>query len=123
MTDHRRALGSAAERHAADYLERLGWRIVARNWRAGRFGELDLVAEDGAALVFVEVRARRGLPGAAAETVTAAKQARLIRLAQHYLAATGEPESRAWRIDVVAIDLGPDGRVVSFEHIRSAVEE
>src|SRR3954454_10980191 len=58
-TDPRHHLGRLGERLAAEHLERLGYAIVARNHRT-RWGELDLVACDGKALVFCEVKTPRG---------------------------------------------------------------
>ena len=81
--------GSEAEHAAADYLATRGLRLVERNWRC-KGGEIDLVMRDGATLVFVEVRARGGAAfGGAAASITAAKQARVILAARHYLAAKG----------------------------------
>jgi len=81
--------GRQAESLAATYLERRGLAIVARNWRC-RFGEIDLVAKDGATLVFVEVRARSSRShGGAAESISAAKRRRLLAAASQYLMAAG----------------------------------
>jgi len=94
------ARGDLAEALAATFLQRRGLKILSRNYRC-RFREIDLVAESGATLVFVEVRARRsedfGGPG---ESITRAKRRRLVAAARHYLAAAGE---RAARFDVVLI--------------------
>jgi putative endonuclease len=54
---YRQNLGAAAERAVVEYLTRLGWQILDRNIRAGRY-ELDIVARDGATVVVVEVRCR-----------------------------------------------------------------
>lgn len=90
--------GDSAEALAASFLQRRGLKILARNYRC-RFGEIDLVAESGPVLVFVEVRARRSEAfGGPAESITAAKRHRLVAAARHYLAATGE---RPARFDVV----------------------
>jgi putative endonuclease len=122
MPNLRKRLGNIGEHAAAMYLARQGYQLVARKWRCAS-GELDLVMRDGATLVFVEVRARRGAPGSAEESVGRAKQGRLIALAYAYLAAIGAPEDTAWRIDVVALDLDRHGHVVGLRHIRDAVEE
>ncbi|MFN3593417.1 MAG: YraN family protein [Thiobacillaceae bacterium] len=83
------AQGAHAEQRAAAYLKARGLKLVARNWRC-RFGEIDLILQEGATLVFVEVRARRGADfGGAAQSITAAKRARLTRTAEAYLAQTG----------------------------------
>lgn len=98
-------LGREGEELAAEHVKGLGWRVLARNWRC-RYGELDLVAEDGRTLVFIEVKARstrrRGAPE---EAVDAAKQARLSRIAAAYLAAHGASD-RPCRFDVVAVEAG-----------------
>src|SRR2546425_10797101 len=81
----RSALGKEGERVASRFLEARGYRILERNYRTRR-GEIDLIAEDGRILVFVEVKVRLddrfGGPAAA---ITRAKQARVARLAQQYL--------------------------------------
>ncbi len=78
--------GEPAENLAAAFLERQGLKILERNYRC-RFGEIDLVARSGAALVFVEVRARESEAfGGAAGSITAAKRRRLVAAARHYLA-------------------------------------
>ena len=83
-------------------------RILARNFRC-RSGEIDVVAKDGATLVFVEVKERRGEShGSAVEAVTERKRARVVRAARIYAASKGLSESPI-RFDVVAIDWGPSG--------------
>ena len=78
-------LGQQAEDLAAAFLQRQGLIIVERNFRV-RGGEIDLVARHGSTLVFVEVRLRsRADFGGAAASITAQKQASLIRAAEHYL--------------------------------------
>jgi putative endonuclease len=128
----RQRLGDFGEQAAAAYLTRHGYTILARNWRC-RAGEIDLIARQGAQLVFVEVRTRRSnqYGPAPAETITPAKQARLIALAYAYLetCATEEAgkeageETISWRIDVVAIELGRGGRIAHLEHIPNAIEQ
>lgn len=94
--------GAAAEARAADYLLRQGLRIVARNFRC-RMGEIDLIAEDGEGLVFVEVRARTGGAfGGAAASITTAKQARIVASARFYLA--GFRHEPACRFDAILIE-------------------
>jgi putative endonuclease len=98
--------GRSAEALAAQYLQAQGYRILARNYRA-RGAEVDIVAEEGDVLCFVEVRSRRSSAcGDPLETVDHRKQARVIRGARHYLAARGAGD-RAVRFDVVGIVLEP----------------
>jgi len=104
-----RRVGSEGEQAAAAYLASQGYRIIARNVRF-RAGEIDLVAEEGGFLVFVEVKTRRGRGfGSPAEAVTADKRRRLVRLASLYLARLGRPAPPC-RFDVVEVEPGPDGR-------------
>lgn len=77
--------GSDAEHLAALFLQRQRLILLEKNYRC-RFGEIDLVMRDGETLVFVEVRMRsNNLFGGAAASITASKQAKLIRAARHYL--------------------------------------
>lgn len=101
-----RAAGAVFERRAGEALERAGLRLLARNYTT-RHGELDLVMQHGDTLVFVEVRHRLGAShGDAAASVTRAKQAKLIRTAELWLAAHPQHARRACRFDVVSFD-GP----------------
>jgi putative endonuclease len=96
-----RGTGADAEACAAAFLESRGLTIIERNYRC-RFGEIDLVARDGATVVFVEVRARSSRAyGGAAESITPAKRKRLVAAARHYLA--GHRVQRACRFDVVLL--------------------
>ena len=122
MRDGRRRLGAFGERLAAAHLEAKGYRIRDRNYRC-REGEIDIVAQDGETLVFVEVRTRRGdALGGPAESVTATKQSRLVAAATAYVQTLAEPPADQ-RIDVVAIQLSPAGRLLAIDHIEGAVAE
>ena len=117
--DDRRGLGRHGENLAARHLAARGYEILERNWRCGA-GELDLVARDGACLAFVEVRTRRGQElGSPEESITAAKQARLINLAETYLQEYEWPGP--WRIDVVAVEMDVRGRLQRLDHYENAV--
>ena len=122
MKDGRRRLGAFGERLAAAHLMAKGYQIRARNFRC-REGEIDIVAQDGGTLVFVEVRTRRGdAMGSPAESVTAVKEARLVAAAMCYVQALTEPPSDQ-RIDFVAVQLSPGGRLLAIEHIEGAVDQ
>ncbi|MCH8338178.1 MAG: YraN family protein [Chloroflexi bacterium] len=116
-----RELGIHGERVAEVRLVGLGYRILDRNW-SWPGGELDLVAEQNGEIVFVEVKARRSQTfGSPEESITRAKREKLIQTAHAYLGSVKRQDS-PWRIDVVAIDMEPDGTVIRLEHIVSAVE-
>ncbi len=106
--------GKDAEARAAKFLESHGLQIVARNYR-GRYGEIDLIARDGATLVFVEVRARgSNIFGGAAASITAAKRKKLTRTALQYLAA--QDRTPPCRFDAVLLG----GSASPIEWIRDA---
>jgi putative endonuclease len=111
-------LGVHGERIAAAYLTRAGLRVLDRNWRC-REGELDIVAREGPALVFCEVKTRRGTGyGHPVEAVTAAKQRRLRLLAHRWLAAHDE-HAPDLRFDVVGVLVRPS-RPALVRHLRAA---
>jgi putative endonuclease len=117
-----RRIGGIGEELARHHLAAKGYRVVATNYRC-RWGEIDLIARDGPAWVFVEVRTRRsGAYGSPEESLTRAKAQHITLAAQHFLAqrrtTSEEPE---WRIDLVAILLGPGRRVLSVRHLENIV--
>ncbi|MCI3951356.1 MAG: hypothetical protein K0R53_853 [Burkholderiales bacterium] len=109
--------GEPGEALAASFLRAQGLVISERNYRC-RFGEIDLIARDGTTLVFVEVRQRRteGF-GGVAESITAAKRARLVAAARHYLAR--HRSVPPCRFDAVLIR----GEPPNIEWIRNAFGE
>jgi len=108
----RAVAGAHAEALAAEFLVAKGLTIVMRNFRTRR-GEIDLIARDGATLVFVEVRLRRSQSfGGAGASITAAKGARLTAAARAYIATLGaEPPCR---FDAVLFD-GLDPPRIAWE--------
>jgi len=119
MSDKRLKLGQFGERVAVAHLESKGYRILARNFRC-REGEIDIIAQSDGCLVFVEVRTRRGdAMGSAADSLTPLKGARISAVADAYCDGSPDsPEER--RIDVIAVDLTPQGRLLRLEHIENA---
>src|SRR6476620_2134941 len=116
----RMRLGASGERLAAGWLEARGYTIIATNWHCA-YGEADPIAELTGELIFVEVKTRHGdALGAPEEAVTAAKQRKLVATAQTYLMEHGI-EDRAFRIDVIAVQLTPAGRLVEIRHYPTAV--
>ena len=111
-------LGAHGERIAAAYLTDTGLRLLDRNWRC-REGELDIVAREGDAIVFCEVKTRRGVGyGYPVEAVTPVKQRRLRVLAQRWLAAHDE-HAPDLRFDVVGVLVRPS-RPALVTHLRAA---
>jgi len=115
--DPRRERGSAGEALAVKFLEQQGLKVLQRNYRFER-GEIDIVAEDGKELVFVEVKARRTTAfGEPIEAVDAKKQAQLWKVAEGYL-YEHHLEHRACRFDVVAIFFQNSN--VTIKHFKHA---
>lgn len=96
--------GKRGETRAAEFLQRQGFAIEARNFRS-RSGELDLIARQNDLLLVVEVKSRRGQShGRGAESVTWQKQQKIVRTTQYYLATRGSGRERV-RFDVLEVDL------------------
>ncbi len=97
------ATGNEHEMLAVKYLEKSNLEILHRNFRS-KLGEIDIIAHDGAYLVFIEVRYRKHNEfGSAAESVTFSKQQKIIRAAQFYLQARTWAQQLNCRFDVIAI--------------------
>ncbi len=113
--------GDRGERAAAKYLKRQGFRIVSRNY-ATPWGEIDIVALDGATIVFVEVKTRQSIAaGHPFEAVNREKQSKLTRMALVYLKKYKLLEHPA-RFDVVSI-IWPEGsRHPEITHFQNAFE-
>jgi putative endonuclease len=112
----RQELGRDGEEAAAGYLTERGMHVISRNWRC-RYGEIDIIAREGAVLVFCEVKTRRGTGfGVPLEAITATKLARMRRLAVLWLEETGGHRGPI-RIDAVGVLRRPDGRL-EIEHLR-----
>ena len=120
ILDPRKTFGREGESAAEQYLRRKGYRIVGRNLRSS-VGELDLVAEDGQVLVFVEVKTIRGHQcGHPFEAVTPTKCRQISKVALQYLAETGR-EGQAARFDVVAISFAGEAAPV-VELVKNAFD-
>jgi len=118
-TDLRHHLGRIGEDAAAAHMQRLGYRIVARNHRT-RFGELDLICFGERTLVFVEVKTRRGR-GSPWDALGPPKQARVRRMAASYLAEAGDrPLADELRFDAIGIVFDARGQMVSLRHLEAA---
>ena len=117
----RRRLGDRGEGLARRFLEAKGYAFVAANWRCAA-GERDLVMRDGAEVVVVEVKLRRGeAMGRAEDAITGAKGRRLLAAGEWFVAERPELADAIWRIDLVAITLDGAGAVARVTHVENAV--
>lgn len=126
---HNRQLGHLGEESAALYLESRGYRILGRNVYVGR-REIDLIAENDTALVFVEVKMRHAYPdapdpfGTPADHVDAKKQQNLIAAADAYLKSyDGDKFPRIDVVEVYADPASPVYRVLDIRHYENAVRK
>ena len=121
MTTRRQRTGELGEEIAARRLREVGYRILERKYRTPH-GEIDLVCEQAGTLAFVEVRTRRPSSfGSPEESITPDKAAHMTDSAQHYMQSAGA-EYHDWRIDLVAIELAHNGRLLRLDVIENAVE-
>ena len=112
--------GRYGEDLAVQALRTHSYEIIERNWRC-QIGEVDVVARQGDEWVFVEVKTRQGTGhGTPEEGVTDAKRSRMLRVGLAYL-SEHELDDVAWRVDVVAIELGKTGKVRRLTIHRDAV--
>lgn len=112
-------LGRRGEQIAVDHLERLGYRILDRNWRCPT-GELDIVASDERELVVVEVKTRSGEAfGDPLEAVTEVKLTRLCVLAGAWRRAHPAVRASGSRIDLIGV-LAPRRGPVRIDHLKGA---
>lgn len=120
MTQARQQLGKTGEDLACAELQRRGYAILARRYRSP-LGEIDIICRERGAIVFVEVKARRGqVFGDGADAITPAKQRRLAAVALEFLARRGLTEC-ACRFDVVAIRLdAAEPQITVFRHAFDA---
>ncbi len=113
-------LGKLGERLAKEYLRKKGCHILDTNFCCP-YGEIDIIAQDKDCLTFVEVKARRSSSfGPPEEAITSKKKEKLISSSLFYLQHQ-HPHAKAWRIDVLALELDKDGKLSRIELIPYAV--
>jgi len=119
MTNRDQQFGEICEAIAVEHLKKHGYRILEQNYRT-KFGEIDIIAKDKGAIVFIEVKARRSYRfGNPKWAITPKKQRKISMVALYYLKATKLRDVRA-RFDVVAIH--PIQGDQSIEIIKNAFE-
>lgn len=107
MTYERLHFGKEGERAAVKFLKKKGYRIIEKNYR-NKSGEIDIIAEHGQVLVFVEVKSRAGAEwGEPLEAITPHKQRKIGQVARGFM-TRHKIENRDCRFDVVGIKGDPD---------------
>ena len=121
MTTQRIQLGQVGEKAAVAFLERHGFNVLKRNFR-NKLGEIDIIAKDGDTICFIEVKTRKtDAFGSPFESVTKAKQRKIIHVALSYLKSHGRCEMNV-RFDVVSVILGDEEEGPRVEIIKNAFE-
>lgn len=120
MLNSRQRLGQSGEETVVRYLEKNGYTVLSKNYRC-KIGEIDIIARDGADLVFIEVKTRSGLGyGSPAAAVTIRKQRQITRAAQWYLAEQQLFDTPA-RFDVISVLCG-EASLQQIDHINNAFD-
>lgn len=108
--------GNLGEAIATEYLEKLGYKILERNWRYSREGEIDIIALHKDTLVFVEVKTRKSISfGHPFEAITSKKIAQVQNIAKAYLTQTNEKYKNC-RIDGISVLLTTPPQL---EHLKN----
>jgi putative endonuclease len=123
------SLGRLGEQQAIQWLEELGWHVIATNWRCGRFGEIDIIARDKEKLlVFCEVKTRmlvphkEGFRNEGFEAVHWKKRRKLVMCAMNYM-RDFSPLKRACRFDVIVVEYEKPQQYISPSHPELLLEQ
>jgi len=120
LSKSRIKLGAQGEDLAVDYLKKKGLTIRVRNYRK-KTGEIDIIAQDGQCLVFIEVKTRKSLRfGQPYESVTLTKQAQISRVALDYI-TRNKLHDQPIRFDVISILLQSGGDT-DINHLPNCFE-
>ncbi|WAM34733.1 YraN family protein [Caldicellulosiruptor morganii] len=116
---NKRELGNNGEEIAVEFLKKMGYEILHRNFRC-RFGEVDIIAKHGDVVVFVEVKTRKSLKfGYPSEAVTRTKQKHLKKVAE-YFSQRRDAKDCMFRFDVVEIYMNARNEVIDINIIQNA---
>jgi putative endonuclease len=116
----RKSLGRLGEQLAAEHFERLGWRIVERNYQT-RLGELDLVAVDAYTLVFAEIKTCRLGRGQPWDNLHGRKRTQVRRIAGLWFGERrGAPFFERIRFDAIGVLIDDDDGLVRLDHLEDA---
>lgn len=110
-------IGDNGELQAENYLKKIGYEILEKNWKYSRIGEIDIIAKDKTTIVFVEVKFRRSNTyGTAIEAITPKKLEKIYQSALAYLNQTSI-KYKNYRIDVIAIDKNNEPQIQHYKNI------
>jgi len=120
MENYKKTLGNAGEETTVIYLRRKGYKILDCNYNV-RGGEIDIIAQNGQYVVFVEVKTRKdNTLGTGAEAVTYTKRQRIIKAAQYYLLKFGDCDVRFDVVEVIGNIENGKFKMQKLNHIENA---
>lgn len=121
-------LGNLGEKIAKDYLEKKGYKILAKNyipkWLSFDKKEIDLIAEKEDVLTFFEVKTLREMessPFLPEEKVDFSKQKKIIKAAESYLLEKKLPLEKKWQIDIISIRIDLEKKKAKIRHLKNAI--
>lgn len=118
-----RTYGTLGEEAAVAYLIGQGYKVICRNFRAGRMGEIDIIGMDKETLCFIEVKTRSNIMfGTPAQALSRKKQANIIRLAQIYMKNNRCLDTPV-RFDVMELMMDRTGKIQDVQLIKNAFQE
>ena len=120
MITQRTKLGFVAEKIAGEFLEKRGYKILARNYRKP-WGEIDIVCEKEGIVVFVEVKANKSAAAGFEPELRAdwKKMAKVKRTAEIFLIAKKFNENQEWQLDVVSVSFDKDRGAAQIKHFKN----
>ena len=117
MKTRRQKIGKLGEDAAVKYLKKNGYKILERNFRAGRYGEIDIITNDKGQLVFVEVKTKTDEQfGSPEQEFTYQKKKKMRRAIQNYL-FKNYSQDRQWRVDLIAIEISDKKNLRHYKDI------
>ncbi len=117
-----KTLGDIGERIAENYLKQKGYKVLDKNFKYSKLGELDIIAKKGNDIIFCEVKARKKKHSSdfiPEDSITYQKQKKLVKLSQIYLAEK-KINDIDWQIDILAIEIYRNGSF-DIRHLKNAV--
>lgn len=112
MKPHTKTLGDRGESIIADKMQQAGFTLLARNYRTP-FGEIDIIAQQGDTIAFVEVKTRQHMFFDISQVITPAKQKKIIMVAKTFLAHYSNPEVIC-RFDVAILEHHNNSSAVTY---------
>lgn len=116
-------IGKIGENLAVEHLKHRNYKILERNYKKRWLGEIDIIAQKSGILIFVEVKALIKSKNLPEDSINYFKKQKLIKTAKFYLMEKKILSNIKWQIDVIAIDLDEEGKLLDLRHIENAIYE